>query len=130
MTIDEMKSRVEEEWRWCLVGNIVETHKYGEQHEIRKGTKHFPPGAKVYINMVYGGYGHEKVLVIGQPRKQCGLIEVVIPRRYITNFRIQRVYKPAVLKRMAESEHEWWGNTEKDRETILGAAKWMNEVDI
>ena len=42
----------EHEWRWCLVGTIVETPEFGEEHEIRHGTKHFPPGAKVFINLV------------------------------------------------------------------------------
>ncbi len=29
----------EQEWRWCLVGNIVGEHEYGEDHELRCGTK-------------------------------------------------------------------------------------------
>ena len=36
-------------WRWCLVGNIIEKHPYGEEHEIRYGSKHFSGGTKVYI---------------------------------------------------------------------------------
>ena len=39
---------LEQEWRWCLVGNIVQTHEYGENHETRIGTKHFSQGTKVY----------------------------------------------------------------------------------
>ena len=34
---------------WCLVGNIVEAHKYGEEIEVRFGTKQFRSGAKVYL---------------------------------------------------------------------------------
>ena len=55
----------EQEWQWCLVGNIVEAHEYGEAHEIRYGSRQFRPDAKVYINPVYGGMGHEHLLVIG-----------------------------------------------------------------
>lgn len=34
-------------WSWCLIGNIVEKHIYGEEHEIRYGSKHFSGGTKV-----------------------------------------------------------------------------------
>lgn len=46
-----------QEWQWCLVGNIVGEHEHGENHELRSGTKQFRPGAKVFINLVYGGMG-------------------------------------------------------------------------
>ena len=29
------------EWCWALVGNIVDKHEYGENHEIRYGTRKF-----------------------------------------------------------------------------------------
>lgn len=127
MTQEQTECSEKEEWRWCLVGNIVETHEYGEEHEIRKGTKHFPPGAKVYVNLVYGGMGHEFMLVIGKPRRQRGLIEVVIPSKYITNFRVQKVYSPALLKRMNNSEHEWWGVSEEVHEELIEIAQIWNE---
>ena len=35
---------------WAIFGNIVEDRPHGEGgHERRSGTKHFPPGAKVYL---------------------------------------------------------------------------------
>lgn len=37
------------EWCWCLVGNIVESHEYGESHELKEGTKQFSKGSKVYL---------------------------------------------------------------------------------
>ena len=39
----------EKKWVWCLVGNIVENHEYGESKERIIGTKHFRLGAKVYM---------------------------------------------------------------------------------
>lgn len=118
----------QQEWRWCLVGNIVETHEYGEEHVIKHGTKHFPPGAKVFINLVYGGMGHEHILVIGVPRNMKQYIEVVIRRAHVCNFRVQKVYKPAVLKLMSASEWEWWDNSDETRETLEKSAEWMNEA--
>ena len=68
MDISKEKPIQEQNWQWCLVGNIVAEHEYGEDREIRWGNKQFRPGAKVFINLVYGGMGHERILVIGTPR--------------------------------------------------------------
>ena len=117
----------EQEWQWCLVGNIVEKHEYGEEHEIKYGNKQFRPNAKVYINLIYGGMGHEHILVIGVPRHSSNYIEVVIARKNVCNFRVQKVFKPAVLKRMKNSDWKWWGNSDEAYQTIAKCAKWMNE---
>ena len=124
-TIKEDKS-TEQEWQWCLVGNIVEKSEYGENHEIRYGNKQFRPSAKVYVNLVYGGMGHESVLVIGKPRHSYGYIEIVIARKYVENFRLQKVFKPAVLERMNQSKWEWWGNTDSARDELIKILEWLN----
>ena len=36
-------------WRYSLVGNIIDRRIYGENHEIKQGTKNFSPGTKVYV---------------------------------------------------------------------------------
>lgn len=124
-TIKEEQS-AEQEWQWCLVGNIVEESEYGENHEIRYGNKQFRPNAKVYVNLVYGGMGHESVLVIGKPRRSYGYIEIVIARKYVEKFRLQKVFKPAVLKRMKQSEWKWWGNTDSARDELIKVLEWLN----
>ena len=124
---DEIKTELNNiDWRWCLVGNIVEKHEFGEQHEIRYGTKHFSPGTKVFINLVYGGFGHDKIQVIGIPRHKRNYIEVAIPRAYVENFRIQKVFKPSVIKRMSNSKWRWWGNTDDIRNEIIKVLEWLN----
>jgi hypothetical protein len=55
-------------WRWCLVGNIVEKHQYGENHAIRFGSKHFSGETKVYIVPAQWGDGMEKIVVLGLSR--------------------------------------------------------------
>ena len=115
-----------QKWEWCLVGNIVEEHEYGEEHIIRFGNRQFRPNAKVYVNLIYGGMGHEKVLVIGLPRHSKDYIEIVIARKYVCNFRLQKGFKPAVLKRIKNSEWSWWGNTEESRSRIISALEWLN----
>ena len=108
-----------QDWQWCLVGNIVEEHEYGEDHVIKYGSKQFRPNAKVYIYLAFGGMGHEDILVIGMPRHSKKYIEIVIPTRLVYNFRIQKVYKPAVLRKMKSSKWGWWGNSEDSRNSIL-----------
>ena len=116
----------EQEWQWCLVGNIVEEHEYGEEHIIKYGNKQFRPNAKVFINLVYGGMGHESILVIGMPRHSSKYIEIVTARKYVYNFRIQKVFKPAVLKIMKNSEWDWWGNTDEAYDRIVRCLDWLN----
>lgn len=71
-----------EEFKWCLVGNIVQSHTYGEEHEIRAGSKQFAPGAKVYIAPANWGDGYEKVIVIGCPRRCKHFIEIIEESEY------------------------------------------------
>lgn len=123
---NEELTQAEPEWQWCLVGNIVDEHEYWENHEIRYGNKQFRPGAKVFINLVYGGMGHENILVIGNPRHSHRYIEIVIARKYVENFRLQKVYKPQVLERMKNSQWDWWGNSDEARDEIIGFLKWLN----
>lgn len=107
-------------WCWALVGNIVDKHEYGESHEIKYGTKHFSRGTKVYLAPAQWGDGYEMVVVIGLSRYGRKCIEVVTHFDYVENYRIQKVYKPAILKRMCGSQYRWWGDTEDDRKEIMG----------
>lgn len=109
---------IEQEWKYCLVGNIKEKHEYGEDKEILIGTKQFSPGTKVYVAPINWGDGYEKVIVIGCPRHRKNYIEIVMRRKYIENLRLTKVYKPLILKMMKESKYSWWDNTEKSKEEI------------
>ncbi len=107
------------EWSWCLVGNVVKEREYGENHEIRNGVKQLSGGTKVFVAPVQWGDGGEDVVVIGMHRYGKRYIEIIIPSRHIENYRMQKVYKPAVLKLMCASRYEWWGDTLRDRERII-----------
>ena len=56
------------EWRWALVGNIVDKHEYGENHEIRYGARKFRGGTRVVLAPPCWGDGYEQVNVIGLSR--------------------------------------------------------------
>ena len=116
------------EWRWCLVGNIVETRLYGEEKEVRNGTKRFSGGTKVYVAPSQWGDGFENVVVLGKPRgRRGGVIEMVIRRDYIHNFRLQKIYSPLLLRRMSKSQHSWWENTDGDRDLIKDYIEVLNK---
>lgn len=106
-------------WCWSLVGNIVQEHEFGEEREIKYGTKHFSRGTKVFIAPTQWGDGYEKIVVIGLPRYGQRYIEVITQSKYIENYRMKKVYKPAILKRMCLSRYLWWGDTENDRKRII-----------
>ena len=118
------------EWRWCLVGNIVKEHAFGEEQEIRRGTKQFAPGAKVYCAESMWGDGYESIGVLGLPRHGRKYIEVIMKSKMIENFRLQKVFKPAILEIMKQRHYRWWGNSDKDRETILQYLTWLNPEKV
>jgi len=57
--------KINYDWRWCLVGNIVDKRFYGEEHEIKSGIKLLSPGTKVYIAPHQWGDGGDKLVVLG-----------------------------------------------------------------
>ena len=115
------------EWRWVLVGNIVDGHEVGEEKILRHGTKHFSPGTKVICAPAQWGDGYENIVVIGKQRKSFHYIELVMSSLLVENFRLQKVYKPEILKIMAaERKGGYWGNTDKDRDDILSMVSWLN----
>ena len=108
---------VVQEWRWCLVGNIVKEHPYGEEHIMRTGTRHFRPCTKVYCApMNWGDY--DSIVVIGLARHGNKYIEVIMERKLIENFRIQKCFRPAVLNIMKKGHYRWWSTTDKDKNLI------------
>lgn len=106
------------DFEWCIVANIIDRHYYEEQKKIRRGTKHFRPGAKMYCFPEFGGMGHERIVVRGKPRKKNHFVEVVIPTNMMKNFRVTKVYEPNLTERIlncgfyqsyndADDEGEW-----------------------
>jgi hypothetical protein len=92
----------EPESYWTAVANIVRERPYSPGGaEIRLGTKHFAPGAKVYIIDWYAGMC-ERIIVVGQHRKSKHLIAIVIDVKLVENLRAKLCYAPAVLAKIKE----------------------------
>ena len=73
--------------------------------------------------------GHESILVLGIPSHSSRYIEIVIARKYVENFRLQKVFKPVVLKQMNQAKWDWWGNTDSARDSLIQFLEWLNPAE-
>ncbi len=104
------ESETSSESAWCLVANIVDERPYGpEGKETRRGTKHFAAGAKIYCFPFQWGDGYERIRVIGRHRGSRRFVTMIIKSDWLTNWRAQRVYSPAVIKQLDNA----WENAVK-----------------
>ena len=62
---------------------------------------------------------YEKYIEYGHHWCWCLVGNIVQEHAYIENYRMKKVYKPAVLKRICSSPYYWWGDTENDRKEII-----------
>ena len=85
---------------FLLVGNIVAERTFGTKNEIRKGTKHFSAGTKVYIIDWYPGMC-ETIIVIGLNKKTKRLIRICLKVDSVENLRIRAVYKPKIIYKIS-----------------------------
>ena len=87
---------------FCVVANVAEETASGEGGlELRAGTRHFAPGAKVWVLPPQWGDGGHQVIVAGHhrgTRGRRGLARMVMPRQHLTGFRVQGVYSPEVIR--------------------------------
>jgi hypothetical protein len=105
---------VEQPFVWCPVANVArDPHPEGPDDELRLGLKHFAPGAKLYCYPQRWGDGGERIRVLGRHRNGTRLVDIVIANRLLTNWRVQKVYNPHVVKSMREH----WG---EGQEKALG----------
>lgn len=93
----------DEDFIWCIIANVVDLHYLGEEKQIRKGTKHFRPESKVYCIPGFGGLGHERIKVLGKPRNQNRLINVVIQFSLLKNYRLAKTYSPNIIEKLTSS---------------------------
>ena len=118
------------DWRFCAVGNIKTQHT-DENGKILYGTKAFSGGTKVYIDDKTQGLNDGCVSVIGLNRFGRYAVEC-IPLDLIENVRLQRIYKPTVLKIMDHLEYldgwVWRGRTVADRKEITAFVKMCNSI--
>lgn len=119
---------------WCVVANVAHETAQGEGGlEIRAGLKHFAPGAKVWVLPPQWGDGGEQVIVVGRHRGSAGpYIQIVVPRRHLTNYRVRAVYSPAVLRALTKPLRKLGRRPRlwESREEAENAANWWRQPTI
>ncbi len=97
---------------------------------MRRGTRHFSPGTKVYAFPAQWGDGYEKILVVGRHRKSKRFVTMVIRSDAVANWRAKVVYSPEVLRRLQEGacrlRKAWnW----KGRDEVVGYLESLQEYE-
>ena len=106
------------DWKYCVVGNITESH-LDEEGALHRGTKAFTPGTKVYLCGKYWDTSKPEIEVIGLNRFGRYVLES-IPVQLIESVRISKVYRQTILNIMYDWEFEdsWWGHYKRDKKDI------------
>ncbi|WP_280319967.1 hypothetical protein [Nocardia wallacei] len=107
-----MTAAVEEPLAWGVAANITQA-----------GTKHFVPGAKVWVSLPQWGDGGERLTVVGHHRgRGHRLVKLIINSKHLENFRAKGIYSPAEHRLLTES---WPGRACESREEAeQSAAAW------
>lgn len=113
----------------CATANVLKEIRWGEGGaEIKKGTKHFRGGAKVYIVDYYPGMC-EGVVVVGHHRASGRYIELSMRAKHLENFRMTTVYSPKVLELIRERHKFGAGYPEEHERNICDAARSWAEAE-
>ncbi len=97
---------------WCVVANVRPTRFYGEDAEVRSGTKHFAPGAKVHCFPQLWGDGYEQIKVVGRHRGSHKFVTMIIHSEWLENWRVKMIYSPEVIRRFEGK----WDASDKSKE--------------
>lgn len=131
---DEIKKGYDiPDWTWCVTATIINSHPLGQSKIIVPGSRHFPPGEKVYMIDAYFGQGAERCTVLGKPKYSDKYVCTVIKSTLLENYAVEKVKDPVLLNimytgRMYEDFEEdrktipgfRWGNTDQDYRRALG----------
>jgi len=113
---------------WCLVGNVGGVRGLECDAAEATGTKHFSFGTKVFCLPPLWGDGYENVAVIGKHRGARRSVMIVMPSSRITNWRVQVVYKPEVL-RLLDSGFEGRGSGRWKKENAETMARSLRDLE-
>jgi hypothetical protein len=90
--------------RWSVVANVVDERLWGQGAEVRRGTRVFSPGTKVYLIRGHWGEGGERVDVLGRARRTKRWVRSVVASSHLENWRAMLIHEPSVLRRLTDDE--------------------------
>lgn len=107
---------------WCVVANMIRERPYGPGgRDIRRGSKHFAPGARLYCYPALWGDGYERIQVIGRHRATHRYVKMIVSEKWLTNWRVQLVYSPHLIRELWPA----WDGTEGSRQKAQNIADSM-----
>lgn len=112
---------------WVVVANVVKERPSGPGgKELKRGTKHFSPGTKVYILDWHPGT-RTRAIVVGRARKSGRLIKVTVSVDAVENLRVKGLYKPHIVKMISDRFENDLSRMSKDRaeELCSGLPTWQ-----
>jgi hypothetical protein len=115
---------------WCLTANIRERTPFGPGGEIEKaGSKHFRPGARVYVVGWYPGMC-ETAIVVGYHRGSRRMCRMALHVKYLEKLKAKVVYHPHVLKLMSSEPtfHSRKGTREEAEEMGHAILAWQRSL--
>src|SRR5258708_2331288 len=91
---------------WAIVANVREEMPVGPgMQEMRRGTKKFNAGAKIYFIGVDWTDFEWRIGVVGHYRGKKGYITDVLFPWYVTNWRVELIYSPHLTRLLARGQH-------------------------
>jgi hypothetical protein len=111
---------------WGVIANVREhAHPPNSGLADLPGTKHFAPGAKVYLLEPMWGSGGEDVEVVGRHRHGHRFISIVTRTRYLEDARAKLVYSPHVIRELRGIRD----GSEESKARCEELARWLNARD-
>ena len=108
---------------WCPVANMIRERPYGPGgREMRRGSKHFAPGAKLYCYPALWGDGYEQIQVLGRHRASHRYVKMIVSEKWLVNWRAELVYSPHLIRELWPA----WDGTAESHERAQRIADMMN----
>ena len=128
------------EWVWCLTAEVRDENKIGKDKRVVHGTRHFPPGTKVFL---HPPNWDERVAAIGIPRYTDKYIRVVMDVRKLEHFALEKVSDPEIVTALQNPGNIWmfthmaptsvgrgyWDQSEESRQQIQDEINWLSHLD-
>lgn len=92
---------------WGVAANLTESNRY------------FVEGAKVWLSLLTGGEGTERLVVVGHHRGTGHrLVKVIATSKRLTNFRVRGIYSPTVYAMFGDWPGQHWASREAAEEFV------------
>lgn len=114
---------------WCVFANVISGKDAIPISAVqgRSGTKHFLPGETIAILDIYPN-DNDRGIVLGRHRETHYYIEIVMRRKWLTNFRTELIDHPVVIGRLKKSErviHNWRSHGVPSKENCDGLVEFF-----